>query len=309
MRPRYIAAHVVFCVSIAGILTAFLSRLDAQTSDAVELEFRKQYFLEDGESLRHIPEPLDRDLRKKWYQSTFGGRGVGRAEIDTLYLQWKDGRAQWKGATIGFGAGGSSIRNVLMMLEAATPQSIEGASDLLERKITGDWVFDPAAAPQDIVAEMEKVVSREWKVLVNLNYRDVERDVYVVRGKWKFKPISSERLGVQVYGKFLNADLSIGGGGSGDLDKFLKAVGSWIEIPLVNEVSGEIPQRISWRYHMPSPFTEEQRLEAHNDENVTQNLAAQTGLEFVKERRTTRILFVERKHAKPDSLPVQAGKS
>jgi beta-lactamase regulating signal transducer with metallopeptidase domain len=260
----------------------------------VELDFKKIYHLKDNEVLRHIPEPLDRDLRLKWYNAVFGSdRGKDdRMHIVTLYLQWKDKRPQWKGATVGFGKGGMPIRSVLMMLDAVSPQYIEGEAALLDRKIPGDWVFDPQAPADEIVAAMQPVLRNEWGIPVKLSFRDVERDVYVVSGEWEFKPISDDFSYVQVYGVYLDKD-SGNGSGTGGFNKFLAKVGSWIEMPIVNEVPEPPSKNFSWRYHMPSPTTQQQRDDSHNPESVTANLTTQTGLKFVKERRTTRVLFVE----------------
>ncbi|MDA0921672.1 MAG: M56 family metallopeptidase [Planctomycetota bacterium] len=58
----------------------------------VEPEFAKIYRLTDNEVLRHIPEPLDRDLRSRWYQAVFGGPVSNKMEIVTFVLAM-EGRA------------------------------------------------------------------------------------------------------------------------------------------------------------------------------------------------------------------------
>ena len=260
----------------------------------VKPDFDTIYRLNDGEVLRHVPEPLDRELRLKWYESIFGDRGKDdQMAIVTLYLQWKDNRAQWKGAEVGFSDGGSSFRSVLSMLDAVSPQYIEGETDLLDKKIPGDWVFDPEASADEIVAAMQPVLRKEWGIPVTLGFRNVERDVYVVSGQWKFKPISPDFPDVQIYGNYLAKD-SRGGGGAGDFNKFLANVGSWIDMPIVSEVKQPPSTELSWRHHMPSPFTQQQRDDAHNPAAVISNLKEQTGLSFAKERRKTRVLFLER---------------
>jgi hypothetical protein len=98
---------------------------------------------------------------------------------------------------------------------------------------------------------------------------------------------------VQIYGDYLDKN-SGNGGGSGNFDKFLRNTGNWIGVPIINEVPEPPTTRFSWRYHMPSPFTQQQRDNAHDPQAVTANLETQTGLKFVKARRETRILFLER---------------
>ncbi len=261
---------------------------------AVEPDFGKVYFLADGEVMRHIPEPLDRDLRRKWYGAMFGQEIDERMQIVTLYLQWKDGTAQWKGATVGGGSGGMPIRNVLPMLDAVSSQSIEGDEVLLDKMIPGDWVFDPKASSEKIVAALEPVLQKEWKIPVKLEFREVERDVCVVSGEWHFEPVSDDFRDVQIYGTYLDRN-SGSGGGSGNFEKLLKAVGSWINMPVINEVASPPSKGLSWRYHQPSPFTEKEAADAHDAGAVTENLTIQTGLRWRKEERKVRILFVERK--------------
>ena len=152
--------------------------------------------------------------------------------------------------------------------------------------------------PRDIsggqmVAALQPALRKEWKVPVKLYFREVERDVCVVRGKWAFKPISEDFPAVQIYGNYFGKR-STGGGGSGDFKRFLRADGSWIHMPIVDDVR-EPPakKRISWRFHRPLS-KRVKTTEDHDPDIVTSNLAKQTGLEFNVERRKTRILFVER---------------
>jgi len=258
----------------------------------IEPEFGKIYRLSEDEVLRHIPEPLNRKLRLRWYNAVFVRSRTDEMEIVTLYVQWKDGRPQWKGATVGSGKGGMPIRAVLRMLNAVPSQDIRGEDNLLNRRVPGDWVFDPNAPPEKVVAAMQPVLRKEWGVPVTLEFREVERDVYVVRGGWAFEPISNEFPEVQVYGSHLNKD-SGAGGACGNFEAFLRQLGSWIDMPVVNEVP-QPPNRLCWLFHIPSPFTQQQWGESHDPEKVTSHITEQTGLEFVKKRRKTRMLLVER---------------
>jgi hypothetical protein len=52
---------------------------------------------------------------------------------------------------------------------------------------------------------------------------------------------------------------------------------------------------MSWRLHERSPSTEETRREDHDPVAVLRNISAQTNLQFSKERRTVRLLFVEKR--------------
>jgi len=293
---RSVLIHLaVLALTPAGGLAVAQTKPDEREARlaAVEPEFSTIYRLDENEVLRHVPEPLDRELRWKWYSAIFGRDRRNEMEIVSLYVQWKDGRPQWKGASVGSAVGGIPFRAVLPRLGVVSWQYIEGEEDLLDRRIAGDWIFDPKAPPEKIVAAMQAVLRKHWGHRVNIEFREIERDVYVVHGEWAFKPISGDFPDVQIYGSYLDKN-SGAGGACGDFDKFLRAVGSWIEMPIVNETSQPMPNRLCWRFHVPSPVTQQQWHESHDPERVTSNLTEQTGLEFVKKRRKTRILFVER---------------
>ena len=123
----------------------------------VEPEFSKVYRLKAGEVLRNVSEPLNRELRRKWYAAVFGRDLSDQMKLVTLYLQWKDGAAKWSGATMG-GGNGMPVRSVLPMLKGASFQEIDGDEELLQKIIPGDWVYDPKAPPEKIVAAMEPLL-------------------------------------------------------------------------------------------------------------------------------------------------------
>jgi hypothetical protein len=200
----------------------------------VEPEFGKVYFLNENEVLRHIPEPLNEDLRNQWMRALFGTpAGANRPDTTVLFLKWEDGRAQWNGASMGGPVRtGVEFRTVLTMLKIGSTQSVDGEEALLRHAITGDWVVDPKAPVEKLVAALEPILRKQWEIPVTLRFRDDERDVYVVSGEWEFEAISKEYPEVQIYGKHLDKN-SGAGGGTGAFAEFLDHVGSWIKLPLL----------------------------------------------------------------------------
>jgi len=110
--------------------------------------------------------------------------------------------------------------------------------------------------------------------------------------EYKFTPLPDYPDSVQIYGDKLAANSGAGGGG-GDFADFTRWVGMWIEQPVIGEVENA-PKNLSWRYHLPSPFTPQQQAAAKEPRAVLHNLAGQTGLTFEEETREIRLLFVER---------------
>lgn len=68
----------------------------------------------------------------------------------------------------------------------------------------------------------------------------------------------------------------------------------WIERPVVGELEAPPKEEIEWYYNARSPFTEQMRREDHDEALVLKHLQEQTGLTFTLERKTIRILFIER---------------
>lgn len=262
---------------------------DATDRSEIESRFARKYFLSDSQVLRHFVVPPEDKLRQQWLDAIFPKRGTTRPPT-TLYLIWKNGKPNWHGATFG-GRQGVQLKSLLPMLRLVSTPWIDGDEQLLEMLIEGDWLIAGDADRNEALAEIEQILRDQWKKPVRLQFRKVDREVCVVRGDWDFHPISDKFPNVQIYGDYIRED-SGSGGGSGDFKMFLTAVGRWIDLPVIDEVGNGPEDKISWRFHAPSPFTDEQLKRAHDPGQVTTNLMIQTGLQFEKETRPCEILFV-----------------
>jgi hypothetical protein len=128
-----------------------------------------------------------------------------------------------------------------------------------------------------------------------MRFRQVERDVVVVRGRYQSSPVAGRAKNhVEIFGKQIVEGGGGAGGGSGDFLEFLKWVGEWIGRPVVSEVKFIPKAHIQWSYNGRSPSTEETSREDHDETLVLRHLQEQTGLTYTRERKTIRILFVER---------------
>ena len=127
-----------------------------------------------------------------------------------------------------------------------------------------------------------------------MRFRSVERDVVVVRGRYRSSPLPARlRKAIDIYGKQIVKN-SGAGGGSGDFPEFLQWVGDWVGRPVVNEVQAP-PTFVSWQLHAAQPIHRASAArEDHDEALVLEHLHEQTGLTFTREKKTIRILFVER---------------
>jgi hypothetical protein len=259
----------------------------------VEPEFAKTYFLTNGEVLKYIAVPLDDELRNRWYESLYDQKMNPNLFLNMMFVKWEEGRPRWHAANVGTNKGSPiALTNVLSSLGVARSQFVQGDESLLNRGLDGDFVFDVNATPVEIASSLERVLQSEWKLPIQLRFRTVNQDVFVAKGEWKVEAVAPEFPEVQIYGSYINKN-SGSGGASGDLEEFLRGVGSWIATPVINEVKTPPSAEISWRYQQKSPFTKADELGAHDPDSVINNLQPQTGLTFTRETRKVRMLFVE----------------
>jgi hypothetical protein len=272
------------------------------------------YALGPKENVKRIAPPFP-DARMEWYRvanpTQFEHIPAGP---DAMLFRWENNRLRnW-----GMSFGGYDLDDVVEATAGIHPQWIEGPAELREKELPGDWIVRPTASREEILTELERILNRELSMGVRLRLAEVERDVYVACGKYKFKPLPgqpavdetqlTDRVSrtdpIQIFGAELAPD-SGAGGGMGNFQEFCDWLGEWVAAPIVIEVDQPPRGELSWRLHERSPFTDAERARAHDPKLVLPNISKQTGLEFTRERRPVKVLFVEHDQAKP---PRRVGK-
>jgi len=258
-------------------------------------EVLEAYRLAPGQDLKLMPKPRPDGLRD-WLNRERAGQGERLNEITSMTFRWRDpDRLQQWSAQYGSG-GGWRVRDLPRYLEMnAYEFEIEGDPDLLKTEVGGDWVYREGVPAERMARSLEAVLREALKEPVVLEFREVERDVVVARGRYRHSPVAGRANDqIEIYGKQIVEGGGGAGGGSGDFPEFLKWVGAWVERPVVNEV--KVPPRgnVSWAYNERKPSTKQSRSEDHDEELVLQHLNEQTGLTFTRERAMVRILSVGR---------------
>ena len=271
-----------------------------------ELAEKHGYGLADGQSVRHVPLPFS-DLRTTYYKVGHPSQSERIKEPpQTMLFHWTDGRLQNWGMTFGADQG-KSLQGILTGATEFSSQEIELSEELREKRIAGDWVVRPGAPAETILRDLEAILRKELSIPLRLEIKTVKRPVYAARGTYKLTPLEGEKAQgrlhltdktittdrVQIFANAIVPD-SGAGGGTGDLDEFLKALGRWIKTPIINEVEKGPANEISYRYHERSPFTDQMQKEDHDAQAVLGNITRQTGLTFTKEDREVKILFATR---------------
>jgi hypothetical protein len=191
---------------------------------------------------------------------------------------------------------GFRVRDLPRYLEMDIfPSEVDGDPDLLNTAVAGDWIYRVGTPAERMVRALEIRLQRVLQKKLTLRLWTVERDVVVVRGRYRPSPVAGRAKDeIEIYSKQIVPGGGGAGGGSGTYSEFLKWVGEWIERPVVSDVQPPPQNRFSWFYNARSPSTEEMRREDHDEPLVLQHLHEQTGSTFTRERRPIRILFVER---------------
>jgi hypothetical protein len=262
------------------------------------------YGLAPGQNVKRVAPPFP-PIRMDYYRTRHPGQADAIPTGPTsIVFHWKDGRLENWGMTLGF-SDGYSVSGLLDALVQLKSQMVEGPADLLEKTIPGDWVIRQGLTSDQYVKELETLLQKVLSLPIQMEFREQERPVYVVRGKYHHTPLpgqpAKEKLRptdetidaeIAIFGKQLVPN-SGSGGGSGKYREFLDWLGCWISTPIISEAEAPPVGELSWHLHGRSPSTREMRDEDHDPALVLTNITAQTGLTFRRETRPVKILFVE----------------
>lgn len=260
------------------------------------------YRLSPDENLKRIAPPFPQS-RNDWYR-------VGNPRQyelipkgpELMTFHWSEGTIENWGMTFG----GQSVGILLQDILNVFPQNVEAPTDFLQTQISGDWVLRPEAIGEKLLPELETILNDQLKLNVKMRFEEIERDVYVMKGKYQFKPLPefkdtddtkfpsrySRTDMIQIFGA--QAYPGHGAGGStGTFEEFNQWLGRWIDEPILIEATNLPEKNVSFRLHAPSPATQAELQMAHDPNLVLATISSQTGLEFVKEKRKVRMLIIE----------------
>jgi RNA polymerase sigma factor (sigma-70 family) len=273
-------------------------------------EFRKIYSLADGEVLKRISKfPECRTEYIKHSPQLLPG--TEKVPI-TMALRQKETGGEllmW-----GFGGGDGTIFTTMWHIGIPMGE-VEADKKLLDTPIGGDIVFRQEAPVEKLVPALERILREECKLAVKLTFKEVEREVMVVRGTLKIVPLEGqEQNHIEVFGKEIGKGEAWGS--RKDLHGFLLDLGGFLGRRILNDAkSGKEQvftyglsvrqnprQRLASELDRPSPLDPiplpkfDPAIEAQDRDPklVLPNVAKQTGLTFTTEKRKVRVLFVEK---------------
>jgi hypothetical protein len=181
---------------------------------------------------------------------------------------------------------------VLQFFLNAYPQSIVGKVPNIP--IPGDLLARYEATPEQLAAELQKILQNELHQPIALSYRDVQRSVIVLSGQWKFSPANSpfvtrsETRSSIPRLQFFQSEMTARGDGSasGTAQDFANRLGDSINKQIVIDATG-LPRQISWKWN------DSVQQKFSDFASVLNHLKDQTGLSWSEEIRTVRCLCID----------------
>ncbi len=249
------------------------------------LRFDRHYALADGQILKRVGPPYPAERADYLFYSSPGMR-PDRQRCEVFY--W-DGRLRpWGGMGI------TSLQQVLGFVLRFGSGELDGPAELLNTPIPGDWVVRQGAPKTDLLKALEKILTTELQKPIHFTARQVEREVIVAAGTYRFHPLGDLQKEQAVHlgtGSFPSDE---GGGGSGSLRQMLDWLGDRVGRLVIDETE-PYNGMIEWRDHLARTMNEIASGSESGREllkRLLDNVSKQSSLTFRQERRKVTIWTV-----------------
>ncbi len=246
-------------------------------------QFRALYRLDDGEVLRRVAPPFLPERRLYW---------TGNTEApDYLTFRWDNKVTSCSQCFQGRPTSVVDILRAVMLLDQGR---FEGPQEVLDLEVPGDWIVHKNVGEAQLLGALEKILG-EMGHPIRFQFREVERDVVVVSGKFRFDPlpdVQDERI--CIFAEYRdNSRIQTHGADVGDLLRKLADQTGFIvadetQATGVESLDIESAHKLSALRNRKVPIEKRTRLM----NLVLANLSKQTSLQFALERRKVGVWFV-----------------
>jgi hypothetical protein len=251
-----------------------------------DIDFSKVYSSPTRQIVEQLIDPPFQ-ARQDFFDKLAATGLAGNSQFppEAMMIEFRNGQvAQW---TWDFEKA-FSLGEVAQYLLEIYPQQIEGTRR--DVPIPGDFLFTADSTIEERRAALQKILQGNLAEPVTLTFRQVQRDVVVLQGRWKYVPAASSRTRtwiaptLEIYARaILNTAV---GAGAGDAKRFAGDLGSHIGKQVIIEASG-MPANLFWAYNEPGITKADLTL-------VLNHITEQTGLTWQPQTRMVERLFVER---------------
>ena len=267
--------------------------------------FEILYAIPDGSVLHRVSSPPPAEALKRYESAAGPAQVAAMPEVPSGNIWKSDGEnIELKSSSFG-GPEGHSLFNLIEFLVGVKMSELHGDAELWTKRVPGDFVVRTGATPEQLVADLERILNAEMNLNATLGFEEVERDVYVATGKFVARPAGpaaqfpGKPLQYQLYGH-KQAEFPMDGWGT--FDDFLKTVsirvGCWVVNEAEDTPAGKIVWALSydnldqttWETIPPKTFSANAGL-------VLKHLNDQTGLRFTRAKRKVRVLTLKARAA------------
>jgi hypothetical protein len=277
-----------------------------------EERFKEIYRLKEGEVLKYIPpslaesrikiDEISRAVRQLELEGSqimkpmATGEKEQKSKENYTMFSWNGKIA--RGTSRPTFTDGISLKAAFESIIVLSEFQYDSIPDTLRSvRIPGDWVIRNSTPKEQLLDALERILQDFTKRPIRFKKRQIERDVIVARGKFRFKPLigTYDDNWIHVYSDKLDPDEE-GGGGSYSLDSFLtqRLAETQLKQQVVNLTKSSDNVIIKCGCHTSAylgkitPGPER----AVKLDLLLENLSRQTSLVFTKEFRKVDIWYV-----------------
>jgi hypothetical protein len=282
----------IVLVALAAVLAT--SAAAVMTRHPADDPSDQAYALGRDEAIRQVLSAPAAERLEFLRRRTPAGERIDHPD-GAMIVKWKDGHASlWgrKSSTQGW----YTVTDLVGHFMEVPPREFEGKQGLRDLRLRGDFAVNREATIEQYRAGIEKIVGGELGKKVVLSFRDVERPVVVLQGKWSDSPAEpgGKRTGdiptLDLYGAKLNP--VPGREAIGTPQECARPASDYIGEQVVFEGRGA-PEQIRVRLSDPAPANPQKPLPLAGVDLVLRHIEQQTGLKAARENRKVRRLFIE----------------
>lgn len=274
----------------------------AQTQNQPQrgMTFEEVYALA-GRSMRVVPPPFGPE-RSEFLKKLFPWPGEVEQIVagkSGLIIDWKDGKPDFSNF-LPSGDQGFEPWDLIVLVLGYQRWEIDGNSQLLSKPIPGDVVFDANATREQLLSGLEDIFQETRGVNVLIKETEMDMPVIVLKGDWKFTPLSGGRSAKQKDGasvvEIFGSDLDPAGGRQsgifeGEAGRFSLDVSRVFQQEIAIEPSGA-PAKMKYHFNYQGIDRPGAPKPSKDLDATLEHICEQTGMVRNTEvRRTKRLVF------------------
>lgn len=192
---------------------------------------------------------------------------------------------------------GNTLDNVLRQSLNIPADQFEGPAELLNLTLPGDWIVRNGSTDAEKLKALEGILKKEIGKDIRFESRNVQRDVIVAKGTFKFTPPSGTYDDKQIhfYADKLDPDEGSGGGTADTVAALIAVLGQRTGLQVIDETTNSSEQiRQLYGHHRSSGLRSaaDQAEKKAKLNLMLKNMEKQTNLTFIVEERPVSKWFV-----------------